>query len=154
MSFNAADGAKIHIGTTTSASNQSEYEADTYQVVGEIEEIGEFGDQYNIVSANTLNDSRTRKRKGTADAGDISLTVLFDGADQGQQDLKSALDDTGASPYNFKVELNDSQGTSPTTFYFSGFVTARRITSITSDNIPRGSLTIAIDTGIIEVAAA
>lgn len=154
MAFNAADGAKIYIGTTTAATDITSYEADTYQQIGEVESIGDFGDQYEIVSANTLGDQRTRKRKGTADAGDISVTVLFDGSDQGQTDLKSALDDTGADDYNFKVELNDSGGTNPTTFFFSGLVTSRRITGVNSNSIARGDLTIAINTEVLEKAAA
>jgi hypothetical protein len=133
-----------------------EYEADTYQEIGLVEDMGEFGDAYNPVTANTLSDARVRKRKGTADAGDMNMVVLFDAADTGQQALKDALDDTGALPYNIKVVLNDaitpSTGT-PTTFFFSAFVMSRRITSITSDNIPRGNITLGIDSPIIEVAA-
>jgi len=154
MGFNTASGCKISIGTTTSATTQAEYEADSYTEIGTIEDLGEFGDSFNAVTFTSLADSRVNKRKGAADAGDMTLSVAFDGADSGQQALKVALDDTGALPYNFKVELNDSLGTSPTTFYFSAMVMSRRTQVGSSDNVVKAAVQLGITTAVIEVAAA
>lgn len=156
MAINTAAGSKLYIGTTTAADTQQEYEADTYTQVGTIEDLGEFGDAYNAVTFESLSDARTQKYKGTADAGDINLVVGFDGSDSGQQALKTALDDTGASDYNFKVTLNDAGSgspSSPTTFFFSGKVMSRRIQAGTVNNVVRANVTIGISTSIIEVAA-
>ena len=154
MAFNTASGAKISIGTTTAASTITEYEGDTYDQVGTIEDLGEFGDAYNAVTFTSLSDSRVKKRKGSADAGEMNLTVAFDSGDDGQQALKDALDDTGGVGYNFKVELNDSQGVSPTTFYFKALVMSRRIQVGSADNVVRANVTLGIDTEILEEAAA
>lgn len=155
MAFNTAAGATLSIGTTATATDAASYALDTYTAVGEIEDLGEFGDAYNPVTFASLADARTKKRKGTADAGEINLVVAFDGADSGQQALKTALDDTGALDYNFKVQLNDavSGGGAGTIFYFSGFVMSRRIQAGGSDNVVRANVTIALNTGLVEVAA-
>lgn len=155
MAFNTAAGAKLSIGTTTEATDETDYEADTYEEIGTIEDLGEFGDAYNPVTFTSLADARVQKRKGSADAGDMTITVAFDGADTGQQNLKDALDDTGALPYNFKVELNDatSEGGDGTIFYFSGFVMQRRIQAGSADNVVRANIQIGITTSIIEVEA-
>lgn len=155
MAFNTAAGSKISIGTTTEATTQTEYESDTYTQIGVVEDLGEFGDQYNVVTFTSLADARVQKRKGSADAGDMTVTVAFDGSDAGQQALKDALDDTGALPYNVKVELNDAvtSGGTPTVFYFSAFISSRRVQVGTTDDVVRGSINFGITTSVIEVEA-
>lgn len=156
MGWNTAAGVKVYIGTTASATNQTEFEADSYDEVGTVEDAGEFGDAFNSVTFESLGDGRTQKRKGTADAGDMNLVMAFDGTDAGQQALESALRDTGPDDYNFKVELNDtpSGGTSPTTFYFRGKVMQRRIQVGTVNNVVRASVVFAINSQPLRVAAA
>lgn len=154
MAVNTAAGSKLYIGTTAAATDETTYEADTYVQVGTIEDLGEFGDAYSPVNFESLSDGRTQKFKGTADAGDMTLVVGFDGSDAGQTALKTALDDTGADNYNFKVTLNDAGSSSPTTFYFSGKVMSRRVQTGSVNNIVKASIQIAVSTAVVEVAAA
>lgn len=159
MAVNSTLGMSLHIGTTTSATNQSEYEADTYTEVGEIEDIGEFGDTFNPVTFAALADGRVRKFKGTRDAGNITLVVGMDVSDSGQDALATALEDTDSDDYNFKVVFTDGDSdVSPvvtaTTVYFSGKVMSRRYQPGGTDNIVRVAIDIAINTGITEVEAA
>lgn len=156
MAINTAAGAKIYIGTTTAADTQVEYEADTYTQIGTVEDLGEFGDQYNLVNFESLSDARTQKLKGTADAGDLTLVVGFDAGDAGQIALAAALAYTGPNNYNFKVEFNDQVTPTtgnPTKSYFGAKVMSRRAQVGTVNNVVRASVQLGISTAIVEVAA-
>lgn len=156
MAVQTGSGVVVAIGTTQAAEDQSDYESDSYTTIGEVAESGEFGDTRQIVPWISLADGRTRKARGSSDAGDWPLTVGFDGNDAGQAALKAAFAvvSQSADEFNFRVQLNDSEGVSPTTFYFRGKVTSRPVQGITPDNIVTMSFTVAINTAILEVAAA
>ncbi len=74
-----------------------------------------------------------RKYKGTADAGDMTLTVGLDNGDAGQLALKNAHADRSKGNYNIRITLNDGlpgdptaeppvPAVPPTTFYFGAKV--------------------------------
>lgn len=152
-------GCKLYIGTTQAASNQTEFESDTYTEVGEISEIGAFGDTRNVVTFATLADGRMQKARGVADAGNAVITYAHATGDQGQDALKAAYDVTSqaADEFNFKVELNDQITPStgnPTTIYFRAKVTGRQVQSITSDGVVTVQATLAINSAVLEVEAA
>ncbi|MDN5850308.1 MAG: hypothetical protein L0H63_11860 [Nitrococcus sp.] len=154
MTVQSSALAALSIGTTTVADVQAEYDADTYTAVGEIEDFGQFGDVINPVNFISLADSRVRKLKGSRDAGTMNLTVGFDPGDAGQDALIAAFADTGTANYNFKVELDDAVSTNGTTFYFSGHVMSYPVTVGSADNVIKRAFAIAINTAIIEKAAA
>ena len=108
MTTQNGSGVTIAIGTTQAASNLTEYEADSYTVAGEIAEIGEFGDERNIVEFLSLADSRVKKSRGSANAGDAPVTYAFDGSDSGQDAIKAAFDVTSqaADEFNFRIQFN------------------------------------------------
>lgn len=151
-------GATISIGTTASAETQSQFEADTYQEVGDVEEIGEFGDQRASVQFAALKDGRVRKGRGTADAGEVPLRYAHRTADVGQDAIKAAYEaeSHAADEFNFKVMLNDQITPStgnPTTFYFRAKVMGRRVQSVSNDGVVRAVATLAINSPVIEVDA-
>lgn len=148
MPVNTAAGATLSIGTTAAATDETSYAADTYVEVGEIESLGEFGDQVSAATFTALANRRVRKFKGTYDAGDMSLTVGFDSGDAGQNALNAALKDEGSADYNFRVEFEDGD-----VFYFSGKVMSRRISVGTADSIVTATISIAIGTAVLEIAA-
>lgn len=156
MSVNTAAGSKLYIGPVVAATvdTQGEFEALSYTEVGEIESIGDFGDQFNDVTALTLNDSRMRHFKGSVDGGQLQLTILFDDGDAGQQALKSAL--AVKSDYAIKLTLaNESAGSpaNPTTIYFRGQIQSRRLQVGNADNIVRAVVNIGVNSAQVEVAA-
>lgn len=148
MPVNTAAGATFSIGTKTPATDATSYAADTYVEVGEIENLGEFGDQVSAATFTALADRRVRKFKGTYDAGDLALVIGFDSGDAGQTALNNALKDSGSEDYNFKVELDDGD-----IFYFAGKVMSRRIATGAADDIVKANVSIAINTEVVEVAA-
>jgi len=157
MGVNTAAGARIYIGSEDaddSIDTQGEYESEVWTEIGEVEDMGEFGDAWNTTTFTSLQDSRVRRFKTTKDAGEQNLVIGFSQGDAGQEALVAAL----ASKFNhtIRVTLDDASSgspSSPTTFYFRAMVTSNRRTVGTNDNIVRRNVTLAINSDIIEVAA-
>jgi len=157
--LNTAAGCRLSIGGKTGADTQTEYEADTYVEVGEIEDLGEFGDTFSSVTFTSLKDGRVRKYKGTADAGDLTVTVGLDNGDAGQNAVKTAHKDRSKGDYNIKITLNDgdsdaSPAIKPTTFYFRGKVMNNTVAPGAADNVVRRNVTIGINSDILELLPA
>lgn len=148
MPVNTAAGATFAIGTKAVATDAASYALDTYVIVGEVESIGEFGDEVSAATFTALADRRVRKFKGTYDAGDLSLTVAFDSSDAGQVALANALADEGSTDYNFKITFKDGD-----VFYLSGKVMSRRISAGSVDEIVKATINIAIGTKVLEIPA-
>lgn len=154
--LNTAAGCRLSIGSKTPATTKTEYEADTYVDVGEIEDLGEFGDTFNPVNFTALSNGRVRKYKGTADAGNMTLTVGLDNGDAGQKAVGVAHKDRTKGNYNIKVTLNDGDPDAtpailPTTFYFGVKVMNNTVAPGTADNVVRRNVTLAINTDILEI---
>ncbi len=154
MSINTAAGSRFFIGTKAAADSLADFKADTYIEVGEVEDLGEFGDQSNPVTFTALSNSRTRKFKGTKDAGDLALVLGFDKGDVGQQALIAAEADSGALDYNFKIVLNDGDASATpaipdTTVYFKAKVMSNRIQAGQADNVVRANASIAINSAVL-----
>lgn len=157
--LNTAAGCRFSLGTKIAADTQAEYEADTYVEVGEIEDLGEFGDTFSNVNFTALADGRVRKYKGTADAGDLTLTVGLDNGDAGQAAIKVAHKDRSKGDYNIKITLNDGNpdavpAVTPTTFYMRGKVMNNTVAPGSADNVVRRNVTIGINSDIIEILPA
>jgi len=162
MSVQTGANCKIYIGTTAAHANQAAYEADTYTLVEQTESIGDFGDNYAEVTFTGLEDARVQKKKGAADAGNLSVTMAFDGTAfgsplGGQGVLTAASEDTTSSDYNFKVVFNDGTTGSPlgdgTTRYFSGQVATMSESISGADNILMVTAEVRINTSIIKVVS-
>lgn len=160
MTIQAAANATISIGTTAVHSNQTEYEADTYTEIEQVESVGAFGDNFAEVTFTGLSDGRVQKKKGSANAGNVTITCAFDvtahGSPLGGQGiLNAAAEDTGSSDYNFKVVFNDLQGSpeGATTRYFSGQVASFEESLDGADTIVMVSSEVRINTAILKVAA-
>ena len=157
--LNTAAGCRFAIGSTNGADTEALYKADTYVDVGEIEDLGEFGDTFSSVTFTSLRDGRVRKYKGTADAGDLTLTVGLDNGDLGQAALKTAHKDRARGDYNIKVTLNDGDPDAvpavlPTTFYMRGKVMNNTVAPGAADNVVRRNVTIGINSEILEILPA
>jgi hypothetical protein len=155
MAVDTAAGSKFYIGPQDStADNQSAYEALSYVQVGEVENLGEFGDQFNEVTFTALGDRRVRKIKGSKNAGNLQVTIGHDSADSGQSDLEAAL--ASDEDYAFKVELDDAgtgSPSSPTTYYFRGKVMSTAVTPGDAESIVKINAVIGINSDLVTIAA-
>lgn len=153
-----AAGTRLYIGTTAIPQNMvnlsdaqalAEFEADSYIEIGEVEDLGEYGDQSEDVTFASLADSRTRHFKGTRDAGTAAITVGKDTSDAGQL----ALVEAEAQPldYNFKVVNNDKETLSGTgsTDYFYGKVMSKRDNVGNVNNVVRRNFAVGINSRIV-----
>lgn len=154
MAVHTSAGSKIFIGPVAGASvdTEAEYEVLSYVQVGEVEDIGAFGDAVNAVTFTSLSDRRVQKLKGSYDAGAFNVTMGLDGDDAGQEDLRDAL--ASDADYAFKVVLNDGSTGSPsqdTTYYFRAKVMSFTTNIGGVENVTRAEASIAINSAIVTV---
>lgn len=147
MAIQTAAGATLYIGPANDdATDIADYEALSYTKVGEVEDLGEFGDTAGTTTFTALDDRRVRKVKTTFDAGTMQLTIGRDPDDDGQIAMKAAL--KADANYAFQVELSDGSS-----FYFRGMVTAFTVQVGNAENVVRASATIEVNSEVLEAAA-
>lgn len=83
--------------------------------IGKIKNSGEFGKQFELISNNYLSQRGTEKRKGTFNAGQLTLEVDIK-TDVGQAACETALDSD--DDQNFKIAFKNGL-----TYYVRGQVT-------------------------------
>ena len=150
MSFFTGSGTKISLGTKTPAKTKAEYEADTYVRLGEVGNRGAFGDTSSPVTWTALDDGRTRKGKGTRDAGDMTVGLAYDKGDPGQQAAIAAEADNSPLDYNLKVEFanGDPDATPPianTVVYMPVKVMSFQFQDADSNAVVQAQLSLAIN---------
>lgn len=153
MTISTATGSKLFIGTTAAAENLSQFFSDAYTEVGEVEDLGEFGDESEDVTFASLADSRMRHLKGIRDAGTIAVVCGADDSDIGQDAMVTA--EASALDFNFKIVLNDqlTLGGTPSEHYFRGKVMSKRLNVGAANNVVRRNFNVGINTEILEVPA-
>lgn len=161
MAVNTAAGSTIAIGPQANFADVDWKEDDdatiitamelvTWTEVGEAEDLGEFGDEASEITFTSLADRRTRKFKGTFNAGTITCQCGSDPSDAGQAAMIAAFDSD--LDYPFRVQLNDqiTLGGTPTTLYFAGKVMSKRRNVGNVENVVRQSYPVGINTRIVE----
>ena len=156
MPVNTAAGTRLSIGPRLSAKLPATEAAAitlftglTYVQVGELENIGDYGDEVGDVTFSALADSRTRHLKGLADAGSVELTIGFDSGDAGQLALVEAQKDRSQFDYPVKVEYVDGL-----VDYFAVKVMSSRKTVGAAEDVIKRNVTVGINSGIYEVKPA
>lgn len=152
MAVITAAGTKFSIGTTAAT-----FASDTFTVVGEIVNIGEFGKEYQEITHQPVGSRATQKFKGSYNNGTITLQLGADLADAGQTALKTALDSD--SDYNVRVELNNAltSGAGPhhgTQYDFKGKIMSYKVNAGGANNVVGATVVVAISGDITVTAAA
>jgi len=153
MTIFASSGAMLYIGSQNSNRNTllADYQADSYVEVGEIESLGEFGDESGDITFTSLNDARVRHLKGPRDAGSMPIVVGDDMKDDGQ----TAMEAAEASPldFNIKVVLNNAItiGGSGSQHFFIGKVMSKRRNVGDANAVTRKTFNVGINSAITEV---
>lgn len=153
MAVTATSGMKFYISsaavTDAAADTLVEIEALTYVEVGEVETIGDFGDEAADITFTSIGDSRTRHIKGARDAGVLVVTCGRDRLDPGQEDMIGA--EAGNDQWAFKVEFNDEpSGYTPTYQYFRGLVMSQRVSPGGANDITRIIFNVGITSEVFE----
>lgn len=165
MTIFTTAGARLYIGTTNIpifasdydptdsvqvAAKLADFESDSYTEVGEVEDLGEVGDESEQITFTSLADSRTRKLKGPRDAGAQTIVVGDDVLDDGQAAMIAAE----ASPldFNFKIVMNDARtiGGDPSVQYYYGKVFSKRRNLGNVSNVTRRNFVVGVNSPIVE----
>ena len=140
-------GTTIGVTSDTAASyDATGFGALSFDLIGEVTDLGEFGREYSAVTHNPLGDRRTVKRKGSYNDGTVAMTVARVPGDAGQTVLQTALDSD--DNYSFNVTLQDG-----TELYFEAQVMSYTTNVGSVDQITTASVSLEITNDIIEVAA-
>lgn len=115
--------------------------------VGLIENVGEFGKQFELVTFQAVGDGRTRKLKGPYNNGSLALVVGQDLTDAGQAALKTIGDALDQNTYPFMLTINGAEGHFDTV-YFGGKVMSFRTTMGAANTVVRANINIEIYTDV------
>lgn len=152
MTTSTTAGAKFYIGTTAAAANLTAFKADTYVEVTEVEDLGEIGDEAEVVSYKVVGSGRVEKRTGTRDAGTLNLVCIRDPLDAGQRALIDASKTD--SVYNLKIAVDDAPaGGTPSTFFFRASVSSAKVTFAGADDMTKIGFSLAITSEVLEEEA-
>lgn len=151
MAEHTSAGSKLYIGGS-SLENPAD---DVFQEVGEVVNIGEFGRVYAEVTHINLSDRNVKKHKGSRNDGTITLQLAKDMDDDGQDDLRVALDID--LDYNFKITENDDPGgtgDSGTISYFKAKVMSFTTNIGGPDQIVGSNVGLGIKSGSLQTISA
>ncbi|WP_034996938.1 hypothetical protein [Beijerinckia mobilis] len=159
MAIKSNAGTQIFVGTATFPNNTyngllaSDYTTDTFTAIGNVADIGNFGDTVQTIEANSIGDARVRKLQGMRDAGTLELTVNHDPADAGQTACRAAS--KSSLMRNFKIILDDKateEGTG-TTLYFRAITLGNQMKTGGPNDVVQQIFQLGINTDVLEVAA-
>jgi len=138
-------GTKISVASGEPTTyDDTGFEGLSFDEIGEVTDLGEFGREYSLVTHNPLGSRQTVKRKGSFNDGTVSMSVARVPDDAGQTTLQDAVDSD--DNYSFMVELQDGR-----TLYFIAQVMSYTTNVGSVDQITSASVTIEITDEIIEV---
>lgn len=146
MAVATSAGSKIAISIPLPATqDDTGYEALTFEDIGEVESIDEYGITYNPVTFTALADRRTRKFKGSYDPGDPTVSIAIDRDDAGQDDCRTALNQD--ENVAFSVTYQDG-----TIDYFEAKVLSFTTNVGSVEDITMASMQIGINSDLVTVA--
>ena len=156
MTVKTLSGSKFSIGPAAASTvdTLAEFAALSYVLVGEVEDMGEMGDESSVVQFAAIGDARVRKGKGARDAGTQTVVVGKDPLDAGQQAMKAA--EATQFEYAIKIELADAPTPNylNTVFYYRGLVMSQRDRFGRNDDFVRTVFNVGVNSKPIEVPAA
>lgn len=141
MSSHTAAGSYISVSTADPATfNVAGYAALAFTDIGEVDNIGEFGREYNLVTRNPLRSRGTVKMKGSYNEGQLPLQIALDNNDAGQVVMKAASlsDDL----HSFRI----TDGQTGEIYYFQGLVMTWKRNYGGTDDVVNVACTIEINT--------
>jgi hypothetical protein len=101
-------GAIFAISAAAPATNDiTGYAALTWTTIGELDELGDFGPEYQVITRQPLSSRGEVKRKGTFNPGQLSVKGALDRANAGQILLDTASTDD--DDYSAKVTLQGGE---------------------------------------------
>jgi len=114
--------------------------------------LGTFGDTSELITSNQIAVARTRKLKGTRNAGSMQVVCDLDYADPGQ--LAAIAAEKTNDTYAFKLQFKDApSGGTPSIRYFTALVMSASEQLDEANNSMKLNLTLEVDSNIVRVPA-
>lgn len=156
MTVFATNGAKIYIGgtiTVTSADlNEASFTGQTWTQIKEVENLGTFGDTAAEITFDSIDANRTRRIKGTRNAGSLDLVCGIDYADAGQIALIAA--EATIHDYAFRVVFDDAPaGGTPSERMFAAKVASVAEALDAANNVMKLNGSLWVNSNIVRIAA-
>lgn len=153
----ATNGAKLYIGGALSDKPTdfiaSDFTSQTWTEIGEIEGLGSLGDTSQEVTSDLIGRSRTRKLKGTRNAGTMEVVCGIDYGDAGQIALIAA--EKTIHDYAFRLVLNDAPpGGTPSERLFIAKVGGASEAFDTANNVMKLNASLWVNSNVVRVSAA
>lgn len=157
MTVYATNGAKLFIGGVLASKSTDfvvgDFTPQTWVEVGETEALGSVGDAAAEITFDGIAANRTRRLKGTRNAGAMEVVCGIDYADPGQIALLAA--EKAIHDYAFKLELNDApEGGTPSERYFVAKVGTAVEALDTANNVMKLNATLWVNSNVVKVDAA
>lgn len=155
----ATAGAKVYIGAAFEDQDDdlvaADFTAQTWTEIGNLTNIGAFGDTSQEVTTQEVGRARDFRVKGSRNAGSMSLTMNINSSDAGQIALIAA--EKARSNYAFRVVFPDAPatGSAPTGSerLFYGLVMSRPENLAGPNNFATMDVSVGINSNIVAVAA-
>lgn len=158
MTIYATNGAKLFIGGVLAAKSTDFALADfsdqtsAWKEIGETEGLGSLGDAAAEIGFDGIAANRTRRLKGTRNAGTMEVVCGIDYADEGQIAVVAA--EKTIHDYAFKLVLNDAppNGT-PSERYFVAKVASAVEALDTANSVMKLNTTLWVNSNVVKVNA-
>lgn len=157
MALSPVAGQKFFIGGVLADKNsdfvESDFSGQTWVEVDGWSQAGALGDTAALISTDLINRGRTNKQKGTANAGSMQNVFAIIAGDAGQAALSVAAAPSNKSNYAFRLDGNETGGSSPSKRYFIGLAMNNEEANGEANTIRNVNITIEINSNIVKVAA-
>ena len=146
-------GATLSVSATplvdvfASADAITDFQSLMYVTVGLVENLGEFGRQYELVTFVSISDARTLKLKGPYNDGQMQMTVAYDLSDAGQTVLFDAVNTVDQNTYPFKIVFVGTNAYFDT-IYFGAKVMSYRIQAGAANSVLRALVSLEVNTQV------
>ena len=153
----ATAGTKLFIGAAMAFDGDdlvaSDFTSASWTEVKGTTNLGAAGDTSELITSNQIGSARTRKLKGTRNAGSMTVVCDLDYSDPGQLALVAA--EKAKETYAFKLEFNDApEGGTPSQRLFVALVMSASEELNEANSVMSLNATLEIDSNIVRVAAA
>lgn len=157
MAIYATNGAQLYVGGVLAQKSSDFVEADftpqTWVEIGEIEGLGSVGDTATEITFDSIDASRTRRLKGTRNAGTMDVVCGIDYADAGQIALLAA--EKTAHDYAFRLVLNDAPlGGTPSERLFIAKVGSVAEAYDTANSVMKLNASLWVNSNVVKIDAA
>lgn len=157
MTIYATNGAKLFIGGALASKSTdfilTDFASQTWVEIGETEALGSLGDASAEITFDSIAANRTRRLKGTRNAGSMEVVCGIDYDDPGQIALLAA--EKTIFDYAFKLELNDAppSGT-PSERYFVAKIGTAVEALDSANSVMKLQASLWINSNVVKVDAA